>query len=254
MGRKPKIAAVCGKGGVGKTSISALIVRSILDGKRGTVLAIDADPAVGLATSLGMDAYRTVDDIRNELIDSIRDGIAGDYGEITSGLDYRVLETLVERDRLAFLAIGRPETDGCYCRVNDLLKDVIRDLAGNFDFVVIDAEAGIEQVNRRVMEMVTHLVLVTDMSAKGRAVTAAIDDVAGRTVSFEKAGVVVNRMQTGDLPEDHAVEYPRPVIARIEEENLIRKYDMEGRSLLALPECGASGAVDSLVAEFLLKG
>ena len=82
----------------------------------------------------------------------------------------QIFDAVAESRGFAFLAIGRPESAGCYCKVNGYLKEVIGLLAGSFDYVVIDGEAGVEQINRRVMEKVTHLLLITDASRKGTQV------------------------------------------------------------------------------------
>ena len=120
---KPCIIAVCGKGGVGKTSISAMIVRALLRHPENRILAIDADPAVGLAAALGVDAARTVDDVRNDLISRMEGGGGADKAEMLAMLDYDMLSVLEESKNLAFLAIGRPEKEGCYCRINQLLRE-----------------------------------------------------------------------------------------------------------------------------------
>ena len=99
-----------------------------------------------------------------------------------------------EQNGFAFIAVGRPESAGCYCKINSYLKDVIQMLSENFDYVVIDGEAGIEQINRRVMEKVTHLVLITDASRKGIQVVQTIKGVADRLVMYDKMGVIVNRI------------------------------------------------------------
>ena len=96
-----------------------------------------------------------------------------------------------EQNGFAFIAVGRPESAGCYCKINSYLKDVIQMLSENFDYVVIDGEAGIEQINRRVMEKVTHLVLITDASRKGIQVVQTIKGVADRLVMYDKMGVIV---------------------------------------------------------------
>ena len=114
-------------------------------------------------------------------------------------LDYEVFDALEERDGYALLAIGRPEDEGCFCKVNNLLKDIIGDLAGRFDIVLIDGEAGIEQINRRVMKTVDHLVLVSDTSVKGLGVANTIAHVANekKAVDFTGHGA---RSQQGEVP------------------------------------------------------
>ena len=134
----------------------------------------------------------------------------------------RCSRALEEKNNLAFLAIGRPEQEGCYCQVNDFLKDVIESISSNFDYVVIDGEAGIEQVNRRVMERVSHLLLVSDQSAKGLAVAGSIVDVAGKVVRYERCGLIVNRVRAG---EERTIMTPPelPLLGLLPEDDYIRQ-------------------------------
>ena len=192
---KAKIIAVAGKGGVGKTSLCSAIVRELVEafpGKR--ILAIDADPAVGLSTALGVHVEHTIDDIRNEVIETSERGEYRQAIEVLNEARFRIFDTMVECDGFAFLAIGRPEAAGCYCSVNSYLKEVISMLANDFDYVVIDGEAGIEQISRRVMEQVSHLVLVTDQSAKGVNVCREIKEAADDLITYERIGMIVNRV------------------------------------------------------------
>lgn len=229
--------ALFGKGGVGKTSISALMVHELARRKAGRILAIDADPAVGLATALGVGVDKTIDDIRKGLIDRLKDG-GGDKSETINLLDYEVFDALVEHDGFSFLAIGRPEDEGCYCRVNYLLKDILHELADNFDVVVIDAEAGIEQINRRVMKTVENLVLISDTSAKGVHVAETIAHVAGDNdaVDYERLGLVLNRVRTSEEVDKIASRTDLPLFGWLGEDDQIREYDFEGRALTELPE------------------
>jgi CO dehydrogenase maturation factor len=191
---------MCGKGGVGKTSISSLMVKMLSAAGKGKILAIDADPAVGLASSLGITVRKTVDDIRKDLIDRIRDGGAPGQREALKLLDYEVFDALEERDGFALLAIGRPEDEGCFCRVNSLLKDIIGDLAQGFDIVLIDGEAGVEQINRRVMKTVDHLVLVSDTSARGINVANTIASVASDRKAVDYRSMLSSQVQSEAEP------------------------------------------------------
>lgn len=231
-----KIIAVAGKGGVGKTSISATIVRCLTEkypDKK--ILAIDADPAVGLSTALGIDVKMTIDDIRKEIISSVEDGDTRGAVELLGEAKYRIFDALVETNGFSFIAVGRPETAGCYCKINSYLKEVISILSKEFDYVVIDGEAGIEQINRRVMEKVTHLLLITDPSKKGCQVINTIKKVADELVMYEKIGVIINRMSDLSLKryiDTNGLE----VLSCISDDKNLSMFDIQGENIFNLPE------------------
>jgi len=229
------VIAVCGKGGVGKTSISALLCRLLSeeDGVRG--LAVDADPSGGLSLSLGISPRRTVNDLRKEVISAARERPT-DARDLAASIDYRLLEALGERGNLAFLAVGRPEEEGCYCQVNTFLREAIETLAGQFDLVVIDAEAGVEQVNRRVIRRVDLLLLVSDPTAKGLRVAEAIKGVADEAMLYGRAALLINRVSDLKAAERLAAGTSLELIGFLPEDPAIRDFDARGRSLLELPE------------------
>lgn len=236
MEKKAKIIAVAGKGGVGKTSISATIVKLLVDkypDKR--ILAIDADPAVGLSTALGIDVKMTIDDIRKEIVSTVEDGQTKAAIELLGDARYKIFDALVEADGFAFIAVGRPESAGCYCKINSYLKEVISLISNDFDYVIIDGEAGIEQINRRVMEKVTHLLLVTDASKKGTQVISTIKNVADELVMYEKIGAVVNR-----IPDESVIQYidikDVPVLSYIPSDSNLAVFDIEGKNIMQLPQ------------------
>ncbi len=246
--KRTGIIAICGKGGVGKTSLSAAIVKILTQDPGKKVLAIDADPAVGLASSLGIKARKTVDDIRNDLIRRVEIGKSEDKADMVSRLDYEMFSALEEKNNLAFLAIGRPEKEGCYCQVNHILKDIIASIVGNFDYVVIDGEAGIEQVNRRVMEKVTHLILVSDASAKGLNVVKTIKEVSDTAIEYKKAGLILNRLHSEEERAKLSIPGELNYLGWIPEDDIIRTFDIEGRSILEAPDCEAIQAARGCLA------
>ena len=247
--KKTFVIALCGKGGVGKTSLSATIVKILASESKNKVLAIDADPAVGLATSLGISVNKTVDDIRNELIRRVEDGKTTDKSEMLSMLDYEMFSALEEQENIAFLAIGRPEKEGCYCQVNHILKDLIASIADNFDFVIIDGEAGIEQVNRRVMEKVSHLLLVSDASAKGLNVVQTIKAVSDTAIDYEKAGLIINRLRSQSEYKKLIIPSELDCMGWVPEDETIRSYDIEGKSILEIHDSPVVRAVKNCLSE-----
>ena len=227
--------ALAGKGGVGKTSLAAAMVKTLVqEHPDKKILAIDADPAVGLSTALGVEVTETIDDIRKAVVASVEQGDTRGAMELLSESEYRIYDALVECDGFAFIAVGRPESAGCYCKINTYLKAVIQILADNFDYVVIDGEAGIEQVNRRVMEKVTHLVLVTDASRKGTQVVQTIRRVADELVMYEKIGVIANRLPSREVCDILDIG-DLPLLAGIEADTRLAQADLTGQSVLELP-------------------
>ena len=236
-----KILAVAGKGGVGKTSVSAAMVRLLAENYPDCrILAIDADPAVGLSTALGIDAGETLDDIRKEITLEVAEREGGGVSDILESVRDRLLAAMQHQKGYDFFAIGRPETAGCYCAVNTYLRQVISLLIHDYDFVVVDSEAGIEQVNRRVLEKVTHLILVSDASKKGTQVIQTVKRVADELVMYEKCGAIINRVldpealsyiDTGDIP----------ILAVIGEDAEQTEFDILGRSVFDMP--GSAGVI-----------
>ena len=232
------ILAVCGKGGVGKTTVTAVAARELSRLKSTKALVVDADPGGGLEMALSIKPNKTLNDVRKELIEEVKEG-KRDERDLAVSLDYLLAEALTEVGNLAFLSIGRPEDEGCYCKVNVLLKDAIAGLAGRFDVTVIDAEAGIEQVNRRVMGEVDYVLLVSDTSTKGIRVSETIKQVADRMVKGEGAGLLINRVL-----DERAVDLIKAstfleVIGWIPEDDTIRRFDEEDKSFFDLPDCPA---------------
>lgn len=235
MERQTKILAVAGKGGVGKTSISSAFVRLLTEAyPQARILAIDADPAVGLSTALGVEVRETLDDIRKSIVASVEDGAPREAIELLGEARYRIFDTMVEQQKFSFLAIGRPESAGCYCKVNAYLKEVINLLSHDFDYVVIDGEAGIEQINRRVMEKVTHLILVTDPSRKGTQVIDTIKKVADELVMYDRCGAIVNRIVDADMIPYIRIEGTE-VLSYIGSDRQHAANDIQGLSVFDLP-------------------
>jgi CO dehydrogenase maturation factor len=226
------ILAVSGKGGVGKTSISAAIVRVLVEHHpQARILAIDADPATGLATALGVEVGQTLDNIRVRIAESAERGETREAVELLGEARFQILGALAEQRGFAFLAIGRPETAGCYCAINSYLKEVITLVAAEFDYVVIDGEAGVEQINRRVMERVTHLLLISDQSRKGIQVLETILDVARRMVMYDQCGAVINRITSPNL---EARLEGIDILARIPSDTIHAENDILGKSVFDL--------------------
>ena len=234
-----RILAVAGKGGVGKTSLAAVMVKLLVAAypdKR--ILAIDADPAVGLSTALGVDVKLTVDDIRKEVVANAEDGNAKAAIELLGEARYRIFDALVEMDGFSFI----------------YLKEVIGLLAENYDYIVIDGEAGIEQINRRVMEKVTHLMLITDSSKKGTQVVQTIKQVADELVMYDKVGVIANRLPNLDVKQYMDVG-DIPVLSYILSDASLAEFDLKGESVFYLDDDAAivRGAKEALIGIGILE-
>src|SRR5512139_2467749 len=203
-----RLVSVCGKGGTGKTAVIAMMARTLGDsGRAGRLLVIDADPALGQLSALGAKTTRTMGHIREEIIRTAQHGNKSAKAELADKLDYMVFEALKETDTFALLAMGRTETLGCYCPVNSLLRNAIEKLSESFDTILIDGEAGLEQINRQVVRRLDTLIVVSDPTSRGMETASVIKDMIEREriLDCRRLGLVFNRVVGNeDLLRDSA--------------------------------------------------
>jgi CO dehydrogenase maturation factor len=232
------IIAVSGKGGVGKTLVSSLIIKEL--SKTGKdVLAIDADPDSNLPEALGVDVDRTVGDIREELKKDTA------QGKIPTGmnkwdiLDYKIMESVIETPNFDLLVMGRPEGSGCYCAVNNMLRKIIENLSDNYDLIIIDTEAGLEHLSRRTTQNVDVMLVVTDNSKRGMLTAHRIGDLAGELeINFKDLYLILNRVrpEMKDKVFKKAQETGLEILGVIHEDEQVTAYDLEGKPLVELPD------------------
>ncbi|MCX6622910.1 MAG: AAA family ATPase, partial [Acidobacteria bacterium] len=175
----PKTVAITGKGGVGKTTLSALTVEWLVRHALTPVLAVDADSNSNLHELLGVSFDATLGGIR----ESARQQAAVLKGVSKQEfLDLRLQEALVEQAGYDLLVMGRPEGQGCYCFANNVLREILRRLTENYEYIVLDSEAGLEHISRRTLLAVDCLLIVSDCSVRGvrtaGRVSALADEVA----------------------------------------------------------------------------
>jgi CO dehydrogenase maturation factor len=185
--------AVTGKGGVGKTTLAALAIRWLGEQSRGPVLAVDADPNTCLDTLLGVEVTSTVGRLREDVKQLVQAGSTGGISK-EEWLDLKIQESIVEAERFDLISMGRSEGPGCYCYANNVLRGVLDRLARHYRSVVIDNEAGLENLSRRTVQAVNQMIFVTDPSAPGLTTTRRLYDLSLEMgLSVGAMGVVVNR-------------------------------------------------------------
>jgi CO dehydrogenase maturation factor len=241
------IIAVSGKGGTGKTMIASFLIK-ILSQKGGNILAIDADPDANLADTLGIEVEKTIGNVREELLRD-RDKLPATQSW-RSKLEYDVMGATIETDKFDMLVMGRPEGQGCYCPLNHVLRDIVDTVAKNYDYVIIDAEAGLEHLSRRTTQDVDVMLVVTDASKRGIMTAQRIKELAEHLeIRFEGLYLIANRTtkESEGKMGDYAKEVGLDIIGTIPEDEHVREFDFEGRPLIELEDSKALNAVDKIV-------
>jgi len=252
--------ALAGKGGVGKTTIAALIIKYLVQTQPGAVLAIDADPSSNLNMALGLDLDWTVGDIREDMLSQVKESLlAGGaaMGALEGGmskrdyLDLQIRSSLSEGDHFDLIAMGRSEGPGCYCAVNHNLREVVDSISKNYRYVVIDNEAGMEHLSRRTTRDVQHLIVVSDPTRRG---LVAAERIAGfrneLDIRIENAYLVINRL-TGEMPDPLRAfidQIELPLLGVIPANESMAELEFSGRPLV---ELGDESTVYQAVAEML---
>ncbi len=243
--------AVAGKGGTGKTTLSGLLVRYLVQHKPGTkILAIDADPSSNLNLVLGLPLTQTIGDIREDARGGVQPGQSRQ-----DWLSYAVRMAVEEGNDFDLLAMGRPEGQGCYCAANHMLRNIIDGINAGYDYVVMDNEAGMEHLSRRTTRDVDHLLLISDASMRG--MTAA-ESMVGLSRELEirvrNTYLVVNRV-IGEMPpaiRAKAEAMGIPLLATVPYDAQLVEFDGQGRPLVELPnDASVSKAVEGIAQRLL---
>lgn len=244
--------AITGKGGVGKSTLAALAVRWLGEQRPGPVLAVDADPNTSLDILLGVQHTSAVGTVREEVKQIVQDQSASVSGMGKQRLlEMKIQQSLVETDDFDLIAMGRPEGPGCYCYANNVLSAVLGRLADHYPWVVIDNEAGLENLSRRIIQRVDQLLFVADPSPRSLTTAHRLYELAVEMeIDAGAMGLVVNRARD-DAYLDHATRLFDNTVVKmvgaIPDDAELRTRDEQGESILALsarnPVCVAAAQI-----------
>lgn len=232
-----KILVITGRGGTGKTTLAALAARFLPSRK----LLVDADPDESLAAMLGADLAASGSKSVSEILYDIQGGKTPEElvaMPLPDKIQYLLhFSCLYEGNGFDLVTLGTKWTRGCYCAPNDVLRALVPQLAGNYDFTIIDSPAGIEHLNRQLVSQVDDILAVVDSSAKSVRNTECIRDLASAIAfRYENLYVVANyRCGAEDEERFRSIRGAR-FIGRIEKDEQVARFDTQGRSLLELPE------------------
>ena len=249
-----KVIAMAGKGGTGKTTLSALVIRHLQRKGLKPILAVDADPSSNLVDALGLKVDKSLGTAREDFFET--------KGKLPPGmtketyLEMKLHEILVESPGLDLLVMGRPEGPGCYCYANNILRRHLDVLIKNYPFVVMDNEAGMEHLSRRTTQGVDHLLFLSDYSLKGIRTVGKIRELIDELkLAVREKHLVVDR-----APREVDPGFSREIqkqglnlLAMIPEDPMISDYEMRGKPLLDLPEESSAVQVVAAMMEKMVR-
>ena len=230
-----KIIAVSGKGGVGKTTVAALLIKWLNNSGVKNLLAVDADPDSNLPEALGTGFEKTIGDIREDLLNTNLPPGANKRAWI----DSKVFEITEETENFDLIVMGRPEGAGCYCAVNHILREIVDSMVSAYDYVVIDCEAGMEHLSRRTTENVDVMLIVTDASRKGFETASRIKELAKELdIEINNIFLILNRIKESnkDAARNVAETTGLEVIGMLPDDDYVANYDLKGKPVYNLNE------------------
>lgn len=251
------VIAVSGKGGTGKTTLAALILRYLIECHLKPVLAVDADSNSNLDRVLGIELEATVGGVREAMTKKVQRQELPQGMSKQDVLEMQVEQALVETRDFDLLSMGRPEGPGCYCAINNMLRVFLDRISEHYSFVVIDNEAGMEHLSRRTTRSVDSMFIVSDPTIRGVETAARIHELA-REMELEVGGyyLMLSRMRgplAGSLEkavEESGIEFA----GVIPEDPEISRMDAEGEPLIGIGEDSASAVAVGRMMEGILQG
>ena len=252
------LIAVTGKGGVGKTTVAGLIVTRLIARGCRPVLAVDADPNTCLDAALGLNVKKTIGGVREEARQIAGKGMASGITQ-QNLLEVKIAESLVESDDFDLIAMGRPEGPGCYCYANTVLKAALSQIASQYPYVVLDNEAGLENLSRRIIQKVDLLIMVADPSRRGIETVSRLHALTREMdIAYDRLAIIINRLRRNGLPVQ-ALELKATigadVVVGLPEDGQLAAFAEDGKNLRLLPEGNTVVlGIDSFLTEIGLSG
>ena len=237
--------------------MSALLINRLIATGHTPVLAVDADPNSCLDANLGVKTENSIGGVREEAREIASKGMSAGISK-QELLEFKIAESLVEADDFDLIAMGRPEGPGCYCYANNVLKQAIGTIAESYPYIVIDNEAGLENLSRRIVHKVDLMIMVADPSMRGIETLGRLYDLTKEMdIKYDALALFINRMRKDELPEavkelkektgaEYLIGFP--------DDDEIAEFAEEGKNLLMLSDNNAiSNKIDELLAKALTK-
>ena len=223
---------LAGKGGTGKTTLAGLLVKFLVEKGKTPVLAVDADANSNLNEVLGCEIEDTLGDAREEMKKSVSSGMTKDVY-----MEMKLQQAVIERTGFDLIVMGRPEGAGCYCAANSLLTVYLEKLIDNYNFVVIDNEAGMEHISRLTTNNIDTLLVVSDPTRRGIQAAARIVELTGElSLNISRKLLIVNRTKElkRDAVEQAVKDFGLNLIGMVPEDPEVQEFDLNGRPTIEL--------------------
>lgn len=233
--------AVAGKGGVGKTTLTGLMIQYLGEKGKTPILAVDADANSNLNEVLGVEVEMTLGEIR----ETVERAEMSKDNPIPAGMskpDYMEImfnRCIAEDDDFDLLVMGRTQGKGCYCYVNGLLQTQVQKLTPHYQYVVVDNEAGMEHISRGILPKVDYVILVSDCSRRGVQAAGRIAELTKECgMAPKKMGLIINRAPGGVLNEGTREEVEKQgleLLGVVPQNEAVYEYDCDGKPTVELP-------------------
>ncbi|MDR3303853.1 MAG: AAA family ATPase [Treponema sp.] len=234
--------AMAGKGGTGKTTVCGLFIDTLVKAGKKPILAVDADANANLNEVLGVELPITLGDLREELTqaDSVEKSPIPPGMSKQEYTHFRFADALVETKDSDMLVMGRSQGKGCYCFINDILREQLNKHFKSYDYLIVDNEAGLEHISRGILPPVDLILLVSDCSRRGIQAAGRIAVMVTELgLKVKQVGLIVNRAPGGELNSGIAEEVAAQklsLLGVLPQDPLIYEYDAAGKPLVTLPD------------------
>ncbi len=235
MAIAPYIIAISGKGGVGKTTFTALMVKSIIADYHKKVLVIDADPAANLALLLGIQAPISI----GQIIDQTKKEVEkkSDFYDGSALLEYRLWEdALLEDPRFHFLMMGHTAGRGCYCQINEVLTYILENIKSYYDLILLDMDAGLEHLSRNTKRILDLMLILTDPSFMGFQTVQRIIELSQELQipirKFQLIGNMFSDFKSKDALKSLSEQLDIELLGIIPLDTILAQINLQGTSLL----------------------